>query len=106
MTMYRLLGIILLTCALAGYLFIADELRHTGEFLAVTCILFAGLILLLIDSKMNVFKRFAIQWISLALLLSIPIGAVVLDNMPLGISICLFFGLLVAYTFRKKEYKS
>jgi hypothetical protein len=104
-TLYKLLGIILVLCALLGYLFVADELRHFGEFLGVTCILTAGLILLLIDTKMNIFKRFAIQWISFGLLLSIPIGGVVLDNMPLGIIICLSLGLILAYALgRNNKY--
>ena len=105
MTTYRLLGIILLICALLGYLLIADELHHFGEFLGVTSILMAGLILLLIDRKMNIFKNLAIQWISLGLLISIPIGGVVLDNMPSGITICFFLGLLSAYAFGKKVHK-
>ena len=101
-TFYRLLGVILLVCSILGYIFVADELHHFGEFLGVTCILFASLILLVIDTKLNIFKGLAIQWISLGLLISIPIGGVVLDNMPLGITICFLLGLVLAYLFGKR----
>jgi hypothetical protein len=106
LTFYRLSGVILLVCSLLGYIFVADELHHFGEFLGVTCILFAGLIFLVIDLQLNIFKGLAIQWISIGLLISIPIGSVVLDNMPLGIAVCFLIGLVLAYVFGKKRYKS
>jgi hypothetical protein len=106
MTMYRALGIILVIVALLGYIFVADELRHTGEFLGVTCILFAGFILIAINTKFNVFNRLAIQWVSLGLLISIPVGGIVLDNMPLGITICASLGIISAFVFRKNGIKS
>jgi hypothetical protein len=106
LTFYRLFGVILLICSLLGYVFVADELHHFGEFLGVTCMLFAGLIFLVIDTKLNIFKGLAIQWISIGLLISIPIGGVVLDNMPLGITICFLIGLVLAYVFGKKGFKS
>jgi hypothetical protein len=106
LTFYRLSGAILLVCSLLGYIFVADELHHFGEFLGVTCILFAGLVFLVIDTKSNIFSGLALQWISLGLLISIPIGGVVLDNMPLGITICFLIGLVLAYVFGKKGYKS
>lgn len=102
LTVYRVIGIILLVCSLLGYIFVADELHHFGEFLGVTCILLAGLIFLVIDTKLNIFKGLAIQWIALGLLVSIPIGGVVLDNMPLGIIICFALGFVLAFAFRKK----
>jgi hypothetical protein len=102
LTLYKLIGVILLVCSLLGYIFVADELHHFGEFLGVTCILLAGLIFLVIDTKLNIFKGFAIQWIALGLLLSIPIGGVVLDNMPLGIATCFLMGFVLAYVFRKR----
>ena len=94
LTLYRLFGVILLVCSLLGYIFVADELHHFGEFLGVTCILFAGLIFLVIDTKLNIF--------TLGFLISIPIGGVVLDNMPLGITICSLIGLVLAYVFGKR----
>lgn len=96
------MGVILLVCSLLGYIFVADELHHFGEFLGVTCILFAGLIFLVIDTKLNIFTGLAIQWISLGFLISIPIGGVVLDNMPLGITICFLIGIVIAYVFEKR----
>ena len=101
-THYRIIGIILFVCSLLGYIFVADELHHFGEFLGVTCILLAGLIFFVIDTKFNIFKGLAIQWIALGLLISIPIGGVVLDNMPLGITICFLIGFVLAYVFRKR----
>jgi hypothetical protein len=106
LTFFRLFGVILLICSLFGYIFVADELHHFGEFLGVTCILFVGLIFLVTDTKLNIFKGLAIQWISIGLLISIPIGGVVLDNMPLGITICFLIGLVLAYILGKKGFKS
>lgn len=106
LTFYKLIGVILLICSFLGYIFVADELHHFGEFLGVTCILFAGLIFFLIDTKLNILKSFAIQWIALGFLISIPIGGVVLDNMLLGIAICIVVGFVLAYVFRKRVIKS
>ena len=100
---FRLFGIILTIIALLGYCFVADEFRHIGEFLGVTSILIAGIILLIKDSKFDLFRNFAIQWVSFCLLICIPIGGLLLDNMPLGLVIGLAFGILLAYIFRKPK---
>jgi hypothetical protein len=105
MATYRLYGLILIICALLGYIFVADELHHFGELLGVTSIFLAGVILIVIDTKLNIFRRLAIQWISVGLLISIPVGGIVLNNMPLGITICSLIGLILAFVFHKKVYK-
>jgi hypothetical protein len=105
LTTFRFLGITLIICAITGYFFVADEFRHVGEFLGVTCLLIAGIILLIKDFNLNIFRNFAIQWISIGLLASVPLGGILLDNMPLGITIGLLIGLLSAYYFGKKIVK-
>jgi len=101
LTTFRVFGGILVLISFIGYMTIADEFHHFGEFLGVTCILVSGLILLLIESRLNVFKKLAPQWISISLLTSIPFGGVVLDNMPLGIAIGFALGIILAIVFGK-----
>lgn len=46
MRLDRAAGAALVAVAAAGYLFVADDLRHTGEFIGVTSLLAAGILLL------------------------------------------------------------
>ena len=101
LTTFRVLGSTLVLIAFFGYMTIADELHHFAEFLGVSCILVSGLILLLIESKLNVFKNLALQWISISLLASIPFGGIILDNMPLGLTIGFALGIILAFVFGK-----
>jgi hypothetical protein len=100
---YRSLGIGLIITSVLGYVFISDDFGHPGEILGTTCVLFAGVIFILIESGINIFKKLAIQWISFALLISIPIGGIILDNMPLGIIICFAIGSILSFVFSKKS---
>jgi hypothetical protein len=55
------------------------------------------------DSKIRCFKHLALEWISVSLIFSIPLGGIVLDNMPLGIAIGLSAGIIVAIVIGKKK---
>lgn len=84
---------------IVGYLTVADEIRHFGEFLGVSCVLVSGLILLLIDLKLGIFQKMALQWVSICLLASVPFGAIVIDNVPIGNCIGLILGIVLSVIF-------
>ena len=102
-SVYRILGIILVMFSIIGFITIADEMRHIGEFIGVCSVMTAGFILLLKDSNIDIFGKYAIQWISYCLLLSIPLGGVLLDNMPLGTAIGCITGAGLSFLFRIKN---
>lgn len=103
LTTFRILGTILVILGSLGLLTVADEGRHVGELQGVTTMMVAGLIFLLIDFRFPVFRRVALQWISICLLACIPIGGVWLDNMPVGIGIGLLSGILLALIVGRKS---
>lgn len=101
-TNYRKIGLILILISLSAYLFVADETRHIGELIGVTDILISGLLFLLTDSFNLAFRPLAFQWIPIMLLLSIPIGGILLDNMVLSSIIGAFIGIAFVWILRKK----
>lgn len=100
---YRLIGAILVTCGILGYFTIADDLRHAGEFIGVSSILLAGIILLIVDSRMKIISKLAIQWIAFGLLAGIPLGGIVLDNVLVGVGLGITTGILLAFMMGKKK---
>jgi hypothetical protein len=102
-TVYKIIGAFLVLCGIVGYFTVADEFRHSGELIGVTTILFAGIILLITDFKLEMFKNVALQWVAYCLLASIPFGGVILDNMPLGIGFGFALGIIAALLFGKKR---
>jgi hypothetical protein len=102
-TPYRIWGLFFIICSILGFIFVADELHHFGEFIGVACILAAGIIMLFVESKIKIFKRLALQWVSFGLLISIPVGGILLDNMLLGSGIGLTSGIFLAYLFGKHK---
>jgi hypothetical protein len=78
---YKILGLILIICSIIGYLTVADDIRHTGEFIGVSGVLISGIIFIFFDIKLSIFKRLSLQWIAICISLSIPLGGVLLDNM-------------------------
>jgi cbb3-type cytochrome oxidase subunit 3 len=99
----KIAGIFLIVFAIIGYLTIADDLRHKGELFGVTCVLLAGIMLLINSVKVKFISNLALHWISICLLACIPIGSYVLDNMILAMIIALILGLGLAYFFRKQN---
>ena len=103
MPIYRLIGAVLVTCGILGYFTVADELRHTGEFIGVSGVLLAGIILMMVDSRIKFLENLAIQWIAFGLLAGIPIGGIVLDNMLLGVGLGIVAGVILAFMLGKKK---
>jgi hypothetical protein len=98
---YRIIGSILVACGVLGYFTVADDLRHMGEFIGVSSVLLAGIILLIVDSEIKIVRMLALQWIAFGFLLGIPVGGIVLDNMPLGVGIGVGIGIIMAYLLRR-----
>jgi hypothetical protein len=82
----RIIGFALLTIGLLGYLTVADDLRHVGEFVGVSAITVAGLIFLAASFDHKIARRLLLRWIALGILAGIVIGAA-LDSMVLGVGI-------------------
>jgi hypothetical protein len=99
----RIAGLCLILFAIIGYATIADDLRHKGEFFAVTCLLLAGIMLILNRIKVKYLNKLALHWISICLLACIPIGSYVLDNMILAMIFALIIGSALAYFFRRQN---
>jgi hypothetical protein len=102
-TTYSFLGLLCIFISITGYLTIADDFRHTGEFIGVSCIFLSGIIFLLAGLKPGIFKMLAIQWVPVGILMSIPIGGILLDNMQAGFIIGLSIGIIFAFAFRKRD---
>jgi hypothetical protein len=100
---YKIIGILLIIIAVIGYFTMADEFRHMGEFIGVSGILLSGIILLFVESKLVISKRLSLQWIAIFILLSIPFGGILLDNMLLGIGVGLLIGTLFTLIFGKRK---
>jgi len=100
---YKILGIVCIVIGAVGYFTIADELRHYGELIGVSTILVSGIIFFAAGSKTLTLKNFSIQWIAILLLISIPISGIILDNMPLGISLGFLIGVILAYVLGKRK---
>ena len=49
----RFLGVALILLGLLGFLTVADDLRHTGELLAVGAVLVSGIVLVAIPVRRN-----------------------------------------------------
>jgi hypothetical protein len=104
---YKIAGTVLILFGIVGFFTVADDLRHTGEFIGVSSILLAGIILLLTGLNLKIFRKIALQWLALCILLSIPIVGVYLDNMPLGAGTGIIIGIIIALIFgMKKQVKS
>ena len=101
-SVYRIIGAVLVACGIIGYFTVADELHHMGEFIGVSSVLLAGIILLIVGRGTKL-KTLAIQWIAYGLLVGIPLGGIVLDNMPLGVGLGLCLGIVVSVLQRKDK---
>lgn len=97
------LGGILIAVAGVGFLTVADELRHIGEFFAVLGILVAGICLLLAGLYPRLSSKMALQWAPLGIALGAVAGAAV-DRAVLGVSLGCLSGLFLAY-FRRTRLK-
>ena len=105
----KVFGSILIVVALLSYLTIADDLRHIGEFLGVSTILIAGIILLGGGFFPGRVPLMTSRGLSIGLLCGIPVGGL-LDNMILGplmgFGVGVVFSIALAYRKRKIDEKA
>jgi hypothetical protein len=99
----KLLGAFLVLGSVVGFFTVADEFHHGGELIGMLCVLFAGLMLLLAASGWAISRRLALPWLAACVLLGIPVGGILLDNMPVGAGLGLTVGLAAAILLAKKR---
>ena len=103
MTFNRVAGSVLVLAGIFGFLTVADDLRHLGEFVGVASILFSGITLLAGSFHHQLFRFLPSRWIALGILSGIILGAG-LGNMFLGVAIGFTAG--TAFGFVWSQYTS
>jgi hypothetical protein len=89
------LGGALVAVALIGFLTVADDLRHTGEFFAVLGILVSGAALLVAGWFPRAASVLALAWVPVGIALGALAGALT-DRVVLGVCIGTAAGLVLA----------
>lgn len=102
MRLNRIAGSVLVAAGILGFFTVADELRHVGEFIGVSSILLAGLILLAGGFEHRLTKLLPWRWTALGVLSGIMIGAG-LDNMVVGVAIGMTMGAMVGFALLRKH---
>lgn len=97
-----LIGSILVALGLVGYLTVADDLRHLGEFFGVSSVLVSGLALLLAGLFPRWASTLALSWVPLGIGVGLIIGALV-NEVPLGAVLGVALGLLLARARRTAD---
>jgi hypothetical protein len=100
-TKYKVAGGILVAIAGIGFLTVADELRHIGEFFGVLGILLSGMAFLVAGFVPRASTMFALQWVAMGIGAGM-IGGAATDRMVAGVSVGTAFGLLLAFILRTK----
>ncbi len=98
---FKAAGAILVVVAGVGFLTVADELRHIGEFMAVLGILVSGVALLIAGFRPGVSRVLAPQWAPVGIALGMLGGAAV-DRVVLGVVLGAGLGLVLAVAFRAR----
>ena len=101
----KLVGGLLTAIALVGYLTVADELHHIGEFFAVTGILLSGIALLIAGFYPGVVQFVALPWVATGIGVGMFAGLLI-DQEVAGVCFGLALGLILAYLFRHRVPKS
>ena len=91
----RIVGALLVVIGAAGFLTIADDLRHVGEVLGVGSVFFIGILLLVAGSQKSRSRRLALWSLAGAVGVGALAGAAI-DRMPVGVGGGLIIGLLMA----------
>jgi hypothetical protein len=92
------IGITLIVVALVGFLSVADDLHHSGEFFAVTGTLLSGVALYLSGRFSRIAAHLSLAWA--------PVGIAVgmlIDEEVVGVCVGSSFGLLLARKRRRRE---
>jgi small basic protein len=101
MILNRIAGCIFIVIGIVGYMTVADELRHMGEFVGVSSIFLSGIILLIGSVEHRLIQYFPSRWIVSGMLLGIIIGAS-LDDMFIGVAVGIVTGTLIGVAMTRK----
>jgi hypothetical protein len=99
---YLALGVALVTAALVGFLTVADDIRHTGEFFAVLGILLSGAALLIAGLFPRTLSVLALHRVPVSVALGALVGAF-MDSVVLGVSVGAALGLVLARLRRSRS---
>jgi hypothetical protein len=98
---YLALGVALVTAALVGFITVADDIRHTGEFFAVLGILLSGAALLMAGLFPRTLSVLALHWVPAGIALGALVGAFT-DTVVLGVSVGAALGIVLARLGRSR----
>lgn len=84
----------MIAVSLIGYLTVADDLRHVGEFAGVSALLLAGLALVA-DAYRILERQFALRWVAAGVLLGAALGTAI-DATAAGLVVGLVLGIATA----------
>jgi uncharacterized membrane protein YfcA len=96
------IGVGLIAIALVGFLSVADDLHHSGEFFAVTSILVSGVALYVSGRFSHIAPHLSLAWVPLGIGAGMLIGAMI-DEEVIDVCIGLSFGLLLARMLRRRK---
>lgn len=94
-----LLGMALISAAIVGFITVADDVRHTGEFFAVVGLLLAGASFVGSALVPRLLPVPALHWTPLGIAAGALLGAVV-DQVVFGVSAGVLCGLILARLLR------
>ena len=101
----KIIGATLIVIALFGFLTLADDLRHVGEFFAVAGILSSGAALFVAGQFPRLVRHFALGWVSIGIGVGMLAGAIT-DQVPISVCAGGAFGTLLARWFRRRVLPS
>jgi len=88
--------------ALLGYVTVADDLRHVGEFMGVTAILISGFAFLAAVYSNRLSEKLAAQWVAVGVGIGAAVGAAT-DEMGSGVAGGVALGFVLAYLLRNRK---
>ena len=95
-------GAVLVIAGGIGFVTVADDLRHGGEFVGVGTVLLVGVVLMLAAGVRSFSARRALLWLAGILAAGAAAGAAT-DRIGVGAGIGLFLGIFVALGVSRRE---
>lgn len=106
LTVYRLLGFVLVMLGLAGLLLYSDELFYSNDLLYVLSMILAGFFLLAEETRLGGFRRLRIEWLAIGMLGGMIIGNLALENAGLGSEGGLMLGIIASLITGSREVEA
>jgi hypothetical protein len=89
----KIAGLLLVLLGCLAFVFVADDLRHTGELGGAAALLGSGLVLLAAESGSGLARRWPLHWIAVGIGLGVGAG-VLLDRFLAGVGCGAILGAL------------